>query len=385
MTLESACKWRAVLALGAAALSAGCAARDYRVAKVSGMYYVYPPGKRIDRKAPLRKQRVPLDEPTAAGGARCRFTGAAFQLAWQPRPVMTTRLDRVFTPGSQNQEKMREAIDEFRTALDELEAGGCLPPGGAERTLVALSERVPMFAGETSYLRYGFNRWRNYIDLRPGMSLGLQYAFSRGPEPWGKNLADMDIGMRAYSVRPREGGAGVTLVREDETITAGGAPREPLPDLARSRMPYHRLFFLTKYLTIKGEPERSATLLGARTVAEIREATPRFFEDADLTCRGKLTRHEPECTSVDKKISFVPEIPVMANGKGERVGIGTHLAEFLNARRALGRPFTLERRYGSVYHPVVFPPGDADALRLPLLTDDRVTYDPAPPRAARAK
>jgi hypothetical protein len=236
-----------------------------------------------------------------------------------------------------------------------------------------------MPATETSYVRYGFNRWRNYIDLRPGMSVGVQYAFSRTPGQWGTDLASMDMGTRQYAVRAREDGVGVTIARESESVTAGGPPRESVPDLAQNRMPHYRLFFLTKYLTIKGEPERSATLLGARTVEEIREATPKFLENADLTCRGKLTRNEPECTSVDKKISFNPEIAVVGNGKTEYVTIGMDLAGYLRMRRAFDRPFTLERRYGAEYRRVVFPAGDTQALSFSLLAGDHIRYEAAPP------
>ena len=356
----------------AAAISTGCAAREYRVAKVNGMHYIFPPGRKIDRKQPLRNQRVPLAGLAAAGGPQCRMEGAAFTFDGRANPAVTMRLGRVFVSAF-NQERMREAVEEFRLALDKLEASGCLQPGGGARALELVAERIPLLALETSYVRYGFNRWRNYIDMRPGMSLGLQYAFARDGKPWGKDLADMDIGERHYAVEPRPHAPGVILAARGGSITAGGPPREWIPDLTRAAMPHYRLFFLTKYVTIKGEPERSATLLGGRTVGEVQEATPKFLENADLTCRGKLTRREPECTSVDKKISFIPGVAVTVNGKVENVTIGTDLDGLLRMKHASGQRFSLERRYAAAYRPVLLPPNDPGALKLPLLDGDRLT------------
>jgi hypothetical protein len=368
----------------AAALSSGCAVRDYRVAKVNGLHYVYPPGRKVDI-SPLREQRIPLPGiARASDAARCRIEGEAFALELAPRPVAVTRLDRV-RETAYNQQRTRDAIEEFRVALEKLESTGCLKPGESGRVLETVGERVTMMSGETVFLRYGFNRWRNYIDLRPGMALGVQWAFSRGPEPWGTNLADMDIGKRQYVIQPRSGQAGVALAKTGETITNGGAPQEWTPDLLALGRAQYRLFFLTKYMTIMGQPERSATLLGANTVEELREITPKFLEDADLACRGKLTAFAPECVSVDKKISFLPEVSVAVNGQPEYLTIGTAVGGLLKMKRAEGQPFTLERRYGSGYRKVVFPPGDPQALGLPLLDGDRIAYTPPPPKPPAAQ
>ena len=381
--MEWSFRVRISVALGiAGALAGGCAPRQYRVANIKGLHYVFPPGARVDVARPLGPRRVPLPGLGHARG-ECAWKGEAFALAWVPRPVVRTELERVFEPGF-NQPRMVEAVDEFRAGLENLEAQGCLRPGEAQRVLAAVADRVPLLAGETVYFRYGFNRWRNYVDLRPGMGLTLQYAFSRGPGPWGSSLADMDIGTHEYLLRPRPAAAGIDIVRAGGRITHGGAPREWIPDLSRNRLPHYRLFFLTKYLTIQGQPERSATLVGAGSVAELREYTTKFLEAADLTCRGKLTRTAPECTSVDKKISFLPEVPIVANGRARRVTLGTDVRGYLASAGAAGRPFSMERRFGAEYRKVLFPAGDEAALRLPLIDGDRLVYSPAPTKKGPA-
>lgn len=373
---------RIVLLVGLCAMvfAPGCGVRDYRVAKIGGMYYVYPPGRKVDR-APLREQRIAL-AGIAAQGESCRIRGEGFALEPGRKAVAVARLDSVSESGSYNQLRMREAIDEFRQELEKLESNGCLRPGDAHRVLDTLGERMTIMAGETLFLRYGFNRWRNYLDLRPGMALGVQWAFSRGPEPWGTNLASMDIGIRQYAVGPR--GGGVMLARAHEAITNGKPPSERVPELHQLRQPHYRLFFLTKYVTIKGQPERSATLLGARTLAELREVTPKFLENADLACQGKLTAATPECVSVDKKISFLPEVPVSINGKPEYLTLGTDVRVLMAGRRAAGQPFTLERRFRGGYRNVAFPAGDPAAAALPLLAGDRLTFSSAPLHAKNA-
>lgn len=355
------------------AAGSGCAVRDYRVAKVNGLHYVYPPGRKVDG-APLREQRVTL---TGMGhvAAGCHVAGEVFSFEPGRRPAAVARLERV-AENAYNQQRLRDAIDEFRVELEKLEAGGCLPGGGAHGVLEAMGERMTMLAPETVFLRYGYNRWRNYIDLRPGMTMGVQWALSRGSGPLGTNLANMDIGTRHYTVRAGSGGRGLLLSQAAETITNGGQPGERVPDLRELKVPHYRLFFLTKYLTIQGQPERSATLLGVQTVEALREITPKFLENADLACRGKLTARAPECTSVDKTISFVPEISVVVNGTPEYVSIGTDVRFFLNLKWAADVPFTLERRYGASYRKVVFPAGDAAAVGLPLLDGDRLAFTP---------
>ena len=114
----------------AAAISTGCAAREYRVAKVNGMHYIFPPGRKIDRKQPLRNKRVPLAGLAAAGGPQCRMEGAAFAFDGRANPAVTMRLGRVFVSAF-NQERMREAVEEFRLALDKLEAPAASSPAAA--------------------------------------------------------------------------------------------------------------------------------------------------------------------------------------------------------------------------------------------------------------
>jgi hypothetical protein len=357
----------------AAVLLAGCAARPYRVAPLKGLYYVYPPGHKA---APAAEERVSLANAVRArgGGTACTASGAGFALEWKGgRPIAVSRLSGIVTNGY-NQEAVREAMDRFRADLEGLEERGCLKPGDAAVAMTAIAERVPVLALETVYLRYGYNRWKGYVDLRPGLNLGVQYALSRGGEAWGTSLEDLDVGMRRYSVQARPGESGVRLVRGPESVSNGVDPGPRVPDLAGSRMAYYRLFFLTKYLKIAGEPERHAVIVGAPRLADLREYSARFLEDADLTCQGKLTRTQPECIAVDKRISFLPEIQVTINGEAAHFTIGTDLRSVLYARRALGKRYSLERRYGNGWRKVAFPNGDTEALRVPLLDGDRVRY-----------
>ena len=364
---------RKIYVCAAAVLLAGCAARPYRVAPSKGLYYVYPPGHKIAAGA---EERVSLAKAVRARGgeAACAVSGAGFALEWKrERPVAVSRLAGVVAKGY-NQEAMREAIDQFRADLEGLEERGCLKPGDAAAAMAAVGERVPILALETVYFRYGYNRWKGYVDLRPGLNLGIQWALSRGGEAWGTSLEDLDVGMRRYSVQARPGESGVRLVRGAESVSNGEDPGPRVPDLAGSRMAHYRLFFLTKYLKIAGEPERHAVIVGAPRLADLREYSAKFLEDADLTCQGKLTRTAPECIAVDKRISFLPEIQVTINGEAAHFTIGTDLRSVLFRRRALGKRYTLERRYGAGWRKVAFPAGDTEALRVPLLDGDRVSY-----------
>ena len=357
----------------AAVLLAGCAARPYRVAPLKGLYYVYPPAHKT---APEAEERVSLANVLRArgGGTACTVSGSGFALEWKrEKPVVASRLAGVVAKGY-NQEAMREAIDGFRADLEQLEERGCLEPGDAAAAMAAVGERLPLLALETVYLRYGYNRWKGYVDLRPGLNLGVQWALSRGGEAWGTSLENLDVGQRRYAVEARPGESGVRLVRGAETVSNGEDPGPRVPDLAGSRMAHYRLFFLTKYLKIAGEPERHAVIVGAPRLADLREYSAKFLEDADLTCQGKLTRTPPECIAVDKRISFLPEIQVTINGEAAHFTIGTDLRSVLFARRALGKRYTLERRYGSGWRKVAFPAGDTEALKVPLLDGDRLSY-----------
>ncbi len=360
-------------ACAAALLLAGCAARPYRVAPLKGLYYVYPPGHKT---APRAEERVSLANAVRAraGQAACTVSGAGFALEWKrERPVAVSRLAGLVAKGY-NQEAMRDAIDRFRADLEGLEERGCLKPGDAAAAMAAVGERVPLLALETVYFHYGYNRWKGYVDLRPGLNLGVQWALSRGGHAWGTSLEDLDVGTRRYAVEARRGASGVRLVRGAESVSSGEDPGPRVPDLAGSRMAHYRLFFLTKYLKIAGEPERHAVIVGATRLADLREYSAKFLEDADLTCQGKLTRTPPECIAVDKRISFLPEIQVTINGQAAHFTIGTDLRSVLYARKALGKKYTLERRYGNGWRKVAFPAGETEALKVPLLDGDRVSY-----------
>lgn len=353
-----------MLVCAAALALAGCAPKAYRVAGNGGLYFLYPPGHKAPRGEPLPPVRLPLDR-----GQACRVAGKALALE---RGVVTARLQSVIG-SSYNQEALRDSWEEFRAGLGKLEEEGCLRPGDARSILEQVAERVPNLAQETIYFRYGFNRWRSYLDLQPGLVINVQWALARGGEPAGADLQDLNVGMRRYRVTPREASSGIRLVRGEESVTAGEVPREGVPELERAGMPHYRLFFLTKFLKIAGQPERSAALVGVPRMQDLRETTARFLEDADAACQGKFASPPPDCIAVDRRISFVPEVGVEVNGRAEFVNLGTDLATVLRAHKAPGA-FTLERLCGSRYCQVLFPAGDPNALRVPLLAGDRVRF-----------
>ena len=357
-----------------AILLTGCAARTnrvssipgagsaYRVASVNGLPFVFPPSARTNEV----EQHISVPG-VRRGAAACSLTASTLPFQWDARG----RIVRTHLAFENNfsQEGFRNSFEAFRAALEKLEQNRCLAPGDAQRILNRMTERQPLPYLETLFARYGYNTFKGFVDVRPGMHLHVQYAIVKPGHTTADRLEDFDIGTHHYDVVD-----GIRLKRTAGDASIFQRAAAEVPDLEAHTRAAYRIFYLTKFLKIAGQPERASNLLGTRTVAALQEGTAKFLQDAALTCDGKLTAEAPECVALSRRVFYQPQVQVTLNGKPDEIDVGMNVGYLFNQRKIKASSFMLERRYGKGYKPFRLPGEKSLATSIPLLTGDRIVW-----------
>jgi hypothetical protein len=137
-----------------------------------------------------------------------------------------------------------------------------------------------------------------------------------------------------------------------------------------ARYHYHRYFYQTVYSKVKGE-ESGAVLLGARSASELAALAARLAADPDSVCTGRLAH----CTVFPELCSVSVQMEMVVNGEPRRVLWGS----LLGAVAVRPKTVQLSRMYAGHPTPVEVDVSDPNALRLPLLPGDRLTWEQQPP------
>ena len=208
-----------------------------------------------------------------------------------------------------------------------------------------------------------------WVDLRPRMGLRVQNAyFHEGAQ---KRTVDEFIGTEAaeYGVA---GNGSLRLVSLEAKLPAHPQDQPPVQQLLSgtlARYRYHRYFYQTVYSKVKGE-ESGAVLLGARSASELAALAARVATDPDSVCGGQTAR----CTVFPELCSVSVQMEIVVNGEPRRVLWGSSLGA------VAVRPKTVQllRMYAGRPTPVEVDVSDPNALRLPLLPGDRLTWEQQP-------
>lgn len=205
----------------------------------------------------------------------------------------------------------------------------------------------------------------NWIDLRAGMGLRVENAYYRD-SPANRDLAHY---LGTEDARFRIEGSGVLRFMSlqpqlKERPAHQPSARQLIPD-AQRRFRHHRFFY--EILVKRKDELRGAVLLGASTRDELDQLAGRLLADPAAVCGGQ-TLH---CTVFPETCTVSVEIEVVVNGAPRRVLWGSTLGNIAPHPRHVA----LLRYDQGRLAPVELNPADPNALRLPLLPGDHLSWD----------
>jgi hypothetical protein len=222
-----------------------------------------------------------------------------------------------------------------------LEADGCIAPGTGQALAHRVAEALPLDPALPFRLLYS-----NQLDIIPNMRIQVDSPILRDPaKGWmvdassaaqaegnGLTLAvkssDNLLGYETawYVVRPKNGGAGVTIAPlYAERHMDGATARVPAPAVDYWRFPGEAAFFRVFYEA--QQTQFTAFIIAARTRAEL-DRRSRLLAHGTASCenlRGEL------CVAVPRKSAVNGFVPVTVNGAETMVLWGGTVAEAIRA------------------------------------------------------
>ncbi len=200
--------------------------------------------------------------------------------------------------------------------------------------------------------------------LHPDTELHIENAYYREGAPKRGTADFVGTEKAVYQVRPNR----LRLV----SVQSGVAQR-PSDQLAVQALiapsqlhyRYYRYFFQIVFRQKAGA--RGAVLLGASTIGELNLLTSRLIADPDTVCSGPSTH----CAAFPEACTVALEIPVIVNGVARTVGWGSSVQSVAMNPRQL----QLLRLHDGKPTPVELDAADPNALRLPLLPGDRISWE----------
>jgi hypothetical protein len=239
-------------------------------------------------------------------------------------------------------------------------------PGAPNYSLRAPDSKVTPFPEIPS--RYAVTG-QGWVDLRPRMGIRVENAYFH--EGSAKHTVDEFMGTEAAEYGVGTNGS-IRLVLLQSTVAQHPKDQAPVQDLlsdmlARSR--FHRYFYQVVFSKSKGNVS-GAVLLGARSASELGALASRLLTDPDAVCAGQLAH----CTVFPELCSVSVQMEIVVNGMPRRVLWGSALGSVAI------RPKTVQllRAYAGRLTPVEIDPSDPNALRLPLLPEDRIKWETQP-------
>ncbi len=285
-----------------------------------------------------------------------------FQLSWQGRDAQITTVTgfNLFDPV--NRKPIRDALDSFLIALDQLEATQNLVPGGARLVAQVTAQYLPLPLVEIPL--YAFNltnpvlypflaTTQTYVDLLPGMRLNVCYgnfyqenlgqqtvpAYGGGGSGYitvstmaGTNQLSYESFMDPMDIRvPLNGSSKLRIAAGAADLMAAGETQ-----------PYNRLFYptapgsgFTPIDVPDNNPGKNATIVRAGSYQDMLVYTSSF----PYCCQSAGGR----CALFFGRTQLIPEISVRVNGEQLYVPVGTTLKHIVERNYSgIVRPKTLQ-------------------------------------------
>jgi hypothetical protein len=208
----------------------------------------------------------------------------------------------------------------------------------------------------------GFEPARSWMDLRPLMELQIENAYyvkgasRRGLKGFlGTEVARYEVtahGLRLLSVKPMP------------DRPKGDLPVQDLISAQEANFRYYRFYF--EIVLRRNSSSRGSVLLGANSKEELDRLSVQLSEP-EAVCNAASIH----CAVFPEACSVSVEMQIVVNGKSRAVVWGSLLASITDSPRHL----KMKRLYAGRLAPIEINLHDPDALRLPLLPGDRITWN----------
>jgi hypothetical protein len=208
----------------------------------------------------------------------------------------------------------------------------------------------------------GFEPGGGWMDLRPEMEVEIENAYyekgasRRGLKGYlGTEVARYEVtsqGLRLLSVRPME------------TRPTGDPPVQALITHDAASFRYYRLYF--EIVFTRKNNAHGSVLLGANSPDELERLSVQL-SNPETVCTGDSTH----CTVFPEACSVSVEIKIVVNAKPQLTVWGRTLSSVVTDHPT---HVELKRLYRGHLTAIKLDPGDANALRLPLLPGDHITW-----------
>ena len=208
----------------------------------------------------------------------------------------------------------------------------------------------------------GFERGQNWVNLGPLMGIQIENAYYQNGMPARGLEGFLGTEIARYAVTAR--GLQLVSVHSMEQLPEGAVPVQKLISPQQTKFRYYRLYF---EIMFPSGNAHGSVLLGANSADELEQLSSQLSHP-ETVCN----RNSTHCTVFPEVCSVSVEMKIVVNGKSETVIWGSSLASVI-----AGKPQHLEmkRLYAGRLTPVKIDGGDPDALRLPLLPGDHVSWN----------
>jgi hypothetical protein len=209
-----------------------------------------------------------------------------------------------------------------------------------------------------------------WVDLLPGMEFRIEGAYYREGSPRRNSTDYLGNQTATYEVRPngtlRLGSVTSFLDQQPEKQQPRDQPAVQLLVRAGNlNWRYHRVFF--QVVMSRTGAIRPAVLIGARSVADLDNLTKRFMEGQYSVCGPVSDR----CNAFPEWCTASLAIGIVVNGTARKVVWGSTLGSVAQHPRHV----VLLRVGNGRFAPVPIDDADPEALRLPLMHGDQVTWN----------
>jgi hypothetical protein len=203
-----------------------------------------------------------------------------------------------------------------------------------------------------------------WVQLQPDMGLRIENAYYREGAP--KRDLSNYIGTETARYRVRTNGM-LQQVHVESTLTQHPADQPSVEQLianGQTRFRHHRYFYQVTFK--RRSRAEAAILLSAASTRDLESLTQKLLRDPESTCAGAQTH----CTVFPEACTVSLEMEIIVNGTPKTTIWGSTVAN------VAAHPSSIEllRRHAGRFTPVALDSADPQALRLPLLPGDRLTW-----------
>ena len=207
----------------------------------------------------------------------------------------------------------------------------------------------------------GFERGQNSIDLRPLMGLQIENAYYKKGMPAHGLAGFLGTEIAEYEVTTR--GLRLLSVQSMKRRPEGAVAVQDLIAPTQTKFRYYRLYF---EIMFPNGNTHGSVLLGANSTEELNRLSEEL-NHPEVVCSPSSTH----CTVFPEACSVSVEMHIIVNGKPQKVIWGVKLQSVVTEHP---QHLTMKRLFNGRLTPVDIDARDPDALRLPLLPGDRISW-----------